>query len=452
MAYFKLPISGNAISVADIYKVLDVPPRATGYDLGYICCNGHGKTNIWARYKPEAIGGSGPISDDQRKTNNYGLRPTNGLGTGYTPDMTGINKLVKITWAYTPPSATQWHRVSDWNGYEAQAGTPIGAVRYIDFPLSQSSITIDMAPQSITTENSLTLADFSYCKDMYLCVVVWTENPSTGAQTFLNYVTAADAIGDTSSYDRTEVTITRSELSGITSTYEIHYAVCFSTTRKTALSATLLTTTLYPVVTNKSVTNLINMSTSAPFSFTVTGISPSASVLPISDSLDYYGEFTDTDDGEITVNALGVGGYSGTIAIFGYFSTTSTTTLVVTGTPIRGTMQPTITGTKATVPPVLYVRDSSGAYELPTASSVTISSSQPLYVALEFSSIAFIPSENGTAQTPTMDTYDKYVSSVIVGKYLAADTASTSAGLFTLPVNVWQGSYDRTFTVNNFIS
>lgn len=440
----------GAIRISDIYSGLGVPQRTNGYDLAYICSNQHGKTNMWARYKPEAIGGPTPITDAQRKSNNYGLKPSAGLTQSYQPNMnelTGIPALLSVTWSYEAPTPTShWSRLTDWAGYEFAAASPIAAAKDVEISLNSSSVTIDLTPKNINTVNSLTLADFDYCKDYYLGVVVWVETISTGEQSFVGYVTANSKISDTTSTSSTSVTISRNELPSISSGKEIHYAICFSETCKPALSTETIVTSLYPVVTSYTTEAVIDVAESAPATFTLTGVSTKATETPVADSLDRYGTISMGTDDSLQVTALGVGKNSGTIAFFGYF--TSDTATKITITSLIGTMQPTITGTKGVVTAKLYVKNSSGSYIQQTSASVTVYANTPLYVALEFNNIAYVPSEGASWVLPSGTYYDTYCSSVFRCNYTAADTTSISAFLFSRQIFVWEGSGDKAFSLS----
>lgn len=452
--YLQLPISGGingSIRIENIYTVLEVSPRTVGYDLGYICCNQHGKTNMWARYKPEGIGGPAPITEAQRKANNYGLKPSDNM-RGYKPNMdatNGIPALSAVTWRYVPPTSTQWHRITDWAGYEVQASAPTAPVGDIEFPLNVTEIQIYLTTPKISTVNSLKLEDFGYCQDMYFCVVIWTRNKSTGATKVVNYKTANSKIGDTLAADKTSVKFTRSELTVADKNLEIHYTSCFSTNKSTGWGA-INDTTLYPLVTNVPPTAQIIMSTSSPVKFHVEGVANLATAGYKANSLELYNMATTTPNGLMQVTALGVTGNSGSVTFFGYFETTSSLTLPYPASPIECTMRPTITGTVAKQHPNIFLRNTDGTYTQ-AARSITIPANQKVYAALEFRSIAFIPREGAVPVQPGAATYDKYTSGLFTCVYQASGTSSITAPLFNrgFNVNVWQGYDDKIFVVNH---
>lgn len=450
--YLQIPISGGVngpIRIEHIYTVLDEPIQSNGYELNHICTNAHGKTNMWARYKPEAIGGPAPLTEAQRKANNYGLVPSDNM-RGYKPSMdatNGIPALSEVTWRYVAPyGPTHYMRITDWAGYEVQASGPVAAFGDVELEMDKSSVTILMSRPKISTVNSLTMADFGYCKDMYFCIAIWTVNKSTGQKIFYNYRTANSKISDTLATDNTSVTFTRSELSGFVNV-EIHYTACFSTVKSTDFSGGIITTTLYPLVTNTPPTGEIIISTSAPFKFVLEGVANLVTDGYWADSLERYTLSTVTPNGQQQITALGVGGNSGTMVFFGYFEASTGTSIPYPAAPIECTMTPTITGTSARQKPFIYRKNSDSSYTKLTT-SLTLTANQKVYVALEFPQIAYIPKDNDAAVMPDNSTYDKYTPAFVSCKYQASGASTTTTVLFSRQFNIWQGYDDKWFIVN----
>lgn len=112
----------------DIYAVLGVGKTGSYYDVGYICGNGHGKINKWARYKPVIVANKFIIDEDDRKAANHGLTAceiprsllssaASGSLRNGTLTVTIDELLAELTeWTYAPPTGGKSapYRMSDF--------------------------------------------------------------------------------------------------------------------------------------------------------------------------------------------------------------------------------------------------------------------------------------------------------------------------------------------------
>lgn len=211
----------GAIRIDNIYSVLGILPRANGYDLGYACTNQHGKTNMWARYKPEAIGGPAPLTEAQRKANNYGIKPSIDTAFGGVSDnAVNAKALSQVTFIYTPPSSTHWHRITDWAGYAHMVSAPHGAPDDVNVPFGTTSIDIGLSQHIQRYQGALALEDFSWATyadaPKYFTVIVFWEKSDGSAWYIIGRKSATEAIGaDATSTSAYNVKIPATQLSGV---------------------------------------------------------------------------------------------------------------------------------------------------------------------------------------------------------------------------------------------
>lgn len=117
------------VSLEAVYRVLGVAQAGGRYDLAHICGNSHGKINMWAKYKPERINTPLPVNDGQRQFNNFGLRPRESYGS-VQQAIDAIKAGALPGWAYEAPRpGTDFSRLSDFDGYKADANSPFGVLR-----------------------------------------------------------------------------------------------------------------------------------------------------------------------------------------------------------------------------------------------------------------------------------------------------------------------------------
>ncbi len=105
---------------ADVYAVLGLQKTGTYYDIGYICSNQHGRTNMWSRKKPVRYHGPAELTEAQWKANNYGLP----VQVAQSAEV-AMAQAVDTLWEYLPPRpGTDWCRLTDWVGYRHNAVKP----------------------------------------------------------------------------------------------------------------------------------------------------------------------------------------------------------------------------------------------------------------------------------------------------------------------------------------
>ena len=179
--YLPLDNQDGALHVDHIYSVLGVARRSTGYEINYINSNAHGRTNKWARYKPEAIGGPAPLAFTQRKDNNFGLVPAATYDSVFAFRTAVANNTFNGSWNYVAPGANHYMRLSDWlnvekntsgayvvkGGYNHEATKPFGTLRSLTATLSNntnSSLLIPCEAPAMSDgsdDGQLNIADFT---------------------------------------------------------------------------------------------------------------------------------------------------------------------------------------------------------------------------------------------------------------------------------------------------
>lgn len=121
--------NGKGIDIRnDVYKILGISPRSNGFDVGYACGNAHGQIKMWAKYKPEAIGGPNPLTLIQRQENNFGLRAKQIYGS-HVAFESAIKSNTQIAgFDYIAPGTGNFKRIGDFNGYDHKAESPFGSL------------------------------------------------------------------------------------------------------------------------------------------------------------------------------------------------------------------------------------------------------------------------------------------------------------------------------------
>lgn len=129
----------------DLYDFFSVVPSNEWFDtstlIDYVCS--HGLVNKWARNKPEAQGTMRPLTDDERKANNFALIPPTTYTSiaNYVATVSGSNGLTALGWTYAAPRAINgdWMRFTDFENYRHDSGCPFPTLGGGDFIYSQSS-------------------------------------------------------------------------------------------------------------------------------------------------------------------------------------------------------------------------------------------------------------------------------------------------------------------------
>lgn len=442
--YLQLPISGtlgDAIRPENIYTVCEVAPRSNGYDLGYICCNQHGKTNMWARFKPEAIGGPAPITEAQRKANNYGLTRSDGDNMSYAPSMPSVNNLAAVTWTYTPPSALQWHRITDWDGYEHRAVEPMSPPGDLDWAYEKTELVISLQNTQIMTVRNLRVDDFGYAAGKYLCAILWYRNKSTNATTLLNYRTANATIDSSAGTDdKHKIKISRNEMPS-NSNYEFHYLLCLSTTKRTeswTTSPQMPSTSLFPLVCSSAPTGIITMLSTASVKFQAESIGRDVPKgHPVAGTLNYFSmPEVDQTTNQLTYHCLGTGS-AGNVTLCGYFYNDSGSLATInSATLLQVALKPSLSsnlGETVTGVPKVYTKPSSSSTKYSEAVfPISVANGASVYVALEFVGIAKRKADGSTGNP--VRTYQLNASLRL--NYLKAGTSSDPASLFGGSFNI----------------
>lgn len=107
------------VGLAEVYGVLGLAPEGM-YDVAEVCCNGHGRINPDARFKPERIDTPMEATEAQRKANNFGWDVPS-FQMGSLPGSESAEKDL-WRWSYLPPRVgTDWSRLTDFVGYNHAA-------------------------------------------------------------------------------------------------------------------------------------------------------------------------------------------------------------------------------------------------------------------------------------------------------------------------------------------
>lgn len=177
--------NGKGIDVRnDLYRFFGVSPRRNGYDIGYICTNEHGKINKWAKYKPEAAGSASKLTLQQRKSNNFGLRPARVYNTCHAFEDAVAAGELDAEWRYIAPGAGYFKRAGDFDGYDHGAVCPFGTLSEQTMYLTgDASGTVELAGDDLPTTKDdatwLTMDDFENVdyplKDWYFGVCLYNR-------------------------------------------------------------------------------------------------------------------------------------------------------------------------------------------------------------------------------------------------------------------------------------
>lgn len=113
------------INAQDPYICMGVGKYNGWWDIAYICSNRHGKTNIWAKYKPMDVPKFEDLTDTDRGKVKYGI---NIVGV----DPYEINIKDDSAWSYSPP--TTHFRLNDFYRYNHYCVPPFswGIPNYVN--------------------------------------------------------------------------------------------------------------------------------------------------------------------------------------------------------------------------------------------------------------------------------------------------------------------------------
>lgn len=154
----------------EVYKLLGVGKyKGEWWDNTYICSGSHGRTNQWAKYKPEIINTPKDVTEDQRRNNMYGFS---------VPKISTSNLNTDAVWEYKPPVAgINWCRSTDFDGYDNNSEAPIAIfiprMIYSDAP-DINNVYIDMDGDFALAQNNVMVRDiFHNYLDWYPGVIVY---------------------------------------------------------------------------------------------------------------------------------------------------------------------------------------------------------------------------------------------------------------------------------------
>lgn len=418
----------GAIRPDNVYDVLGVLPRTNGYDIGYICTNQHGKTNKWAKYKPEAIGGPAPLTEAQRKSNNYGITPSIDTAFGGVSDNAANAKLLsEITYNYTPPSATHWHRLTDWAGYEHLVTAPHGTPDDVNVPFGATNVEILLPFQKIMYQGGLNLEDFSWATyadaPKYFTVIVFWESNDGSTWRIAGRMSATRAIAsDTGTDIAYAVKIPATRLTGLVTPSgfksQLRFFCCLCDHQYTEFTVTYAAH-LFPLLSEEPPVANLTLQKTASVSLTITHVGPKNAynttdtrVFPISNfqlqtvtkvtcwgaqgstGMWLHGQFKNLTGTPVTLQRTSI--------LFGYSQTLATTTAIQRTTPCSA----------------MYTKSGS---TWASASSVTVPANGSVDVVFDVSNIPYL-TEYGTSAQAIRD----YVF-LNMNIYQGTSSASTNA-------------------------
>lgn len=280
MAYTTLPLpgSGGGIRIRNPFALLGLRGSATlGHDLAWVNSNLHGKTNKWARYKPEAIGGPGPITDAMRAGNNYALAPSDaGILSGLSLNAANILRIAALRWNYTAPApGVNWARLTDWDGYDHAAVPPMVPPGDVTVLFGDTSASFMLLGNSIRTGANLTIEDFIYngveVSDFYLCVIIFRIHKTSGAYDILLRQTADKTIGTGGREIPVDITSLRS-LANPAQYAGLKYLLCLTDLKISPSENKTASPKMWPLVTYSAPIASLVIDTDSPFRVTVTGV------------------------------------------------------------------------------------------------------------------------------------------------------------------------------------
>lgn len=145
--------NGKVTAPVSLYDVMTVLGESKE-DLGTLCTSD--KINRWAKFKPYRINQPGDITDTQRKYINFGLI----MPTIYNSKAELIAGLRSNggSWGYDRPTATDWHRITDFIGYNHDAIPPFGTIEPQDLMLSDGPVIPTIMP--VSGPDKINLGDF----------------------------------------------------------------------------------------------------------------------------------------------------------------------------------------------------------------------------------------------------------------------------------------------------
>lgn len=154
------------LSVTDVKQVLGVASN----DVGYLCGNGHGKINMYAKYKPVVYASNKGLSEEERASARYGMHvqavDTSDIGTD-------------CKWYYEAPTggASAPYRLGDFVGYDHDCETPLS----VGFPASleidgANTWWVDLDADLALPDNNLLVKDiYNAYLDWYPGIMVYNK-------------------------------------------------------------------------------------------------------------------------------------------------------------------------------------------------------------------------------------------------------------------------------------
>ncbi|MBJ2184568.1 MAG: hypothetical protein JFR38_08700 [Muribaculaceae bacterium] len=191
MAKITAPIALSTVGAALGFSAEET--RRMG--LGGLCNGEHGRTSMWARYKPVRHPSLLPLTEQQRLSVAYGMAEPEGAVCGHPADTAWQERL----WRYAPPRGgfKEPFRLTDWDGYRTGRTAPVATPGTIYLsPLDNNGtlrFPFGTGASGIVASDNLGVDDFPTLADYYPCVALTFDVRGTS---YTRIATAASTFGD----------------------------------------------------------------------------------------------------------------------------------------------------------------------------------------------------------------------------------------------------------------
>ncbi|MCM1029792.1 MAG: hypothetical protein NC342_09185 [Pseudoflavonifractor sp.] len=414
---------GKGVRLSEVFATLGLKGHSTGgQDLAYACCNTHGRTNPWARYKPVRVGTPATLTDRQFADVRFGLAFLD--KDGADKSVTGVTSpklLVGGEWVYRAPSASDWKRLTDWDGYHHQAPPPFSSPGDLAIYLDQLSINVPLACDEIRLPQDLTIGDFPHLAGLHPALFIYSEE--TGNAVYPRRLIISDAtIGETSisggitlSTDDVETLRAASKDWG-----KLHYLL-FATSASEAASASS-TIPAWPLPCGDSLQGLLTFDNSSPIAIIPTGVAQTLSATPTNIGL--YAPGLAQSGSAISTNCFGVGA-TGALVITGEVTNVTDHTITFNRSNLRASMSPTLVASSGEVSSAITLRNPAIGADNPT---MTLAPGESITLRI---GLIGLPLMNGTSKmsnpTATVARSVAITINFVSSRNWAADTPAGTA-------------------------